>query len=692
MVEGLTLGIGAATALGLALLSSRSLVERVENPTDKQIDDFVGKLWKLRQRSPYVVVRKSPILDPILRNAAITALKIGWTPEEVQKLQTKDLLEVFGNMPGVDDPENIDAVMKKVIQASPENVRWLSDQTRETTSTNVYSAFKNLLDLKKGKDIDELLEMSKPISLLSLGTRLSHAKKFKETGLSVDDVRWLADRDLSTIFMRLRADDPESYKMTQKALKLLVKKHWEFDGYEDAYYFTDPKKFLEFASMDVKDIPPREYRIFPGYHPSGGYDWKEYEAKVKEFWSMPRKELDQMGIQADQQMFFWKESKKNEGLKSSIYAIKAIRDAVSTPQMRSFTEGLVSRILDSAQYHHEQNLAQFEDLASRLAALLKSGMLKKLNDTMVEYDEHIPIWKYEDTLMRFLAHGKNIYGWSSYGDLMEKLDLEIGIYPSSGKRSKDITPEDKILRRTRDRLAARDPEWAISQFSNEYERGKRIAPVIKEMVDRIEEMTRRGDTVVIHGRDGELLYDTLMRRPGIDRRKVRYAITSRPLTTQAHSIPVEYRDYLGRMVPKNAIHIDTGFAGSIPRWLDKEGFQIKSIQMVSADKKEEEIPLTIPMTDRERRDLVLNDLEHSSQRLENPPNSGWGQLFYAWGSPGYHARKFGVYDALGIPRLREKTPATRYEERRQFRIADEPAAVEVEESEEIELPSEKAYL
>ena len=59
---------------------------------------------------------------------------------------------------------------------------------------------------------------------------------------------------------------------------------------------------------------------------------------------------------------------------------------------------------------------------------------------------------------------------------------------------------------------------------------------------------------------------------------------------------------------------------------------------------------------------------------------------YSESAPGYHARAYGVYDALGLPRRIEKSEATRFEKRRveapvRLRIAEEVEEMPIEEAE-----------
>lgn len=245
-----------------------------------------------------------------------------------------------------------------------------------------------------------------------------------------------------------------------------------------------------------------------------------------------------------------------------------------------------------------------------------------------------------------------------------------------------------IAGRARDRLAQREPSWAITEYPQEYERGQRLSRFLGHAVDQIAKEVQAGEDVVIHGRDGELLYELLKRRPDLDHRKIHYVLSSRSLTTERFKSPRQTHDddegelepqhdehvkgwrrerfleYLRKHIPPNAVHVDTGFEGSIPRWIQEyEEVQIpvKKLFMISSADPRFQIPIdpsTLPPP-RERlrkskskksktpdtpeaqvRDIVLNDLEYSAQRLASPKR--WGAIGYSPDAPGFWARLYGV--------------------------------------------------
>jgi hypothetical protein len=199
------------------------------------------------------------------------------------------------------------------------------------------------------------------------------------------------------------------------------------------------------------------------------------------------------------------------------------------------------------------------------------------------------------------------------------------------------------INRALDRAAQRLPELAIKWHGWEYERGKRIAHIMAQVTERVKALVDEGHTVFIHGRDGELMYQLAL-RAGVSPANVRYGITSRPLTTQSGSVCENYREYLRATVPQEAVHVDTGFAGSIPAWFRRHGWEVTSIQMVSATDPENQMEIS---TKENLRDMVLRDLEHSAQRLASPKQ--WPPQ-YSHEAGGFWARLYGVCDAIGLPR------------------------------------------
>ena len=245
--------------------------------------------------------------------------------------------------------------------------------------------------------------------------------------------------------------------------------------------------------------------------------------------------------------------------------------------------------------------------------------------------------------------------------------------------------------RVMDQYAQKDPEWAISRYPEQYQKGREIAFIHDDVAKYLRALIQEGEQIVIHGRDGEIMYRVLERTPGVDMSKVHYAITSRPLGAfkregdspklQSVSDPIKgrsqryeeylsenYKRYLDKNIPRNSIHVDTGIAGRIPKWLDRNGFQVKAIKMIATDQPDKEIPLSIEPEERglpsrhksheERQRLVDDYLETEMQRLALDKQSG--VLSYSPDAPGFWAKLYGILDEMRLPRI----APTRFERRK----------------------------
>jgi len=251
--------------------------------------------------------------------------------------------------------------------------------------------------------------------------------------------------------------------------------------------------------------------------------------------------------------------------------------------------------------------------------------------------EGAPIRRHKRALAALAAGHVPEPGMSSH-EIEEWLDA-LG-FSSSVATTVDRDAQAQL--RARDRLAQRDPEEAIRSYRAEYERGVRLADLLRQVLSYLRQRSDAGEVIVVHGRDGELIHQ-LCRRAGI---RTRYVISSRSLTTQADGRKKEYDSYLHSRVPDGAIHVDTGFAGSVPRWFAGHGWVVREIQLVSAQQPHYQIPIE-GFDDTQLRDIVLADLEHSAQRLETPRS--WPPR-YSHEAMGFWARLYGACDALGLPR------------------------------------------
>jgi hypothetical protein len=205
----------------------------------------------------------------------------------------------------------------------------------------------------------------------------------------------------------------------------------------------------------------------------------------------------------------------------------------------------------------------------------------------------------------------------------------------------------KAGNRTRDTLAQRNPQWAIKEYPIEFDTGKRIADVYKQVMALVDGYVKDGHKVAAHLRDGEMIYQLALKM-GI--KNIIPIFSSRPLTTQNNRISgSEFEKYLNRVLPKSvpAIHVDTGFAGSIPLWMKREGWNVTAIKLVSADNPDMQMPIT---SARRLRSVVIEDMEHCSQRFAEVEKEDWdiGHIRYSYDAPGFWARFYGICEGMGI--------------------------------------------
>ena len=201
---------------------------------------------------------------------------------------------------------------------------------------------------------------------------------------------------------------------------------------------------------------------------------------------------------------------------------------------------------------------------------------------------------------------------------------------------------DQALRRAADALAQRDPDRAIKHYKHEYRTGRDIAPVIGQVIAQMQAWQSDGVTTFVHGRDGELVYE-VARRAGV--RRMKYAVTSQTMTSNRPDPERGYAKYLTGILPKNtaAVHLDTGYHGTVPEWFEKQGWRVAKIALIEANDDVHDRQIQIHGAAG-----VVRLLEDSAQRLEGDPS--WGKLCYAEDAPGFWAKVYGVCDVLGLPR------------------------------------------
>jgi hypothetical protein len=210
------------------------------------------------------------------------------------------------------------------------------------------------------------------------------------------------------------------------------------------------------------------------------------------------------------------------------------------------------------------------------------------------------------------------------------------------KLRKQECRENRVL----DRYAQRNPKWAINLYERKYKLGKEAAPILGQVLEHLRGLHKQGFKLFFHGRDGELLAQ-LAHCSGLP---VRYAVTSRPLTTEAEYVPKDYLRYLEKACPKGdrCAHVDTGYSGSIPEWMWRLGWSKKGgIHLVSSRFEKYQIPMKGIAPGEVNRLVYI--LEHNiPMRLEDPEHWHDG-LCYSKDAPGWWAVFYGAADALGIP-------------------------------------------
>jgi hypothetical protein len=217
------------------------------------------------------------------------------------------------------------------------------------------------------------------------------------------------------------------------------------------------------------------------------------------------------------------------------------------------------------------------------------------------------------------------------------------------KRTKEV--HRKAVFKKNDRRAQRNHRWAVAKYPKEYFRGLRLAPLYAEVIQELKKRIEQDPELIlaIHGRDGEMIYELAkIVDPALFKRMV-YFITSRPLTSQRAVGPsdeavVKHNEYITRILPKDkkALHVDTGFGGSIPDWFRSNGWNVSGVGLISAEKQDYAL-LDRSYHDHGLRKIVLDDLEHTPQRLAKIENiKEWGNLTYSKHAVGFWARLYGI--------------------------------------------------
>lgn len=218
-------------------------------------------------------------------------------------------------------------------------------------------------------------------------------------------------------------------------------------------------------------------------------------------------------------------------------------------------------------------------------------------------------------------------------------------------------PDIDVPKRTDEIARLEDRQWrksygkrsgrpASASLVKAYSAGSKLADLAWYVVNHLAEASEATDSpIVIYGRDCEVFY-ALMRefRPDIP---CTYVLAPRPLTTSKGSVsnlPEGYEAYLRRNIPDNAIHFDSGFSGSIPRWVRNTlKIPLKGIALISSEIPECAMFGDASQTSRMRQ-IVLDDIEHATHRLVESNEDCWRQWHFDNDVAQYWARLSGMRD------------------------------------------------
>ena len=404
-----------------------------------------------------------------------------------------------------------------------------------------------------------------------------------------------------------------------------------------------------------------------------GIDWDQTNERMAVFDDMPLHIMKFARVPKSQWIDVWKEvvasdDAGNDTQMDMLYKLGAVGELVRSKSGAALVEKLSKKC---TPFYLGKCGDSNKHAIRRLSKVAKSGVLKQLDDLYQDLEKSgaPPDSDAFATRARALyKYADDLIGWTTLQELDEQIaKAEHEAQWSASPKKKRLDDPFKKEKRAFDRLAQVSPDWAISEYPYEYQRGKRIANLMDEATRYVIDLANKGQKVVIHGRDGEMIIKMLERYPNVKRQNISYVLSSRPLTTEGPLEPKtevdkDYRKYLLRVIPEGAVHVDTGFKGRIPRWLDANVVKIGPIRMISAFDPSEEMPIMPGLSRKKKRRIVLSDLEYSSQRLDLPKVGGWDNVTYSYGAPGFWARFYGIMDALRMPRQREPK-LTRFETR-----------------------------
>lgn len=224
---------------------------------------------------------------------------------------------------------------------------------------------------------------------------------------------------------------------------------------------------------------------------------------------------------------------------------------------------------------------------------------------------------------------------------------------SQSKRSDEIN-------RFNDRMAQRDPKANAAKHPYHYKRrNEKLSDIAWHVCEALARESREsGAPVVVYGRDCEVFFKLLQEfYPDV---VVSYVLAPRPLTTGKGKPPAgsDYDRYLRRHIPPNAIHFDSGFAGSIIRWVrDTMGIPVHSIRLISAEVSGYELLGEASKTST-MRNIVLDDIEHVSHRLIESNENSWRAWQFSDVCEQFWARLEGMREGMRAFRNGTRSPAS----------------------------------
>lgn len=500
-------------------------------------------------------------------------------------------------------------------------------------------------DLKKNLVVAGTIVGLLVVGMVTLGEQVGEARKW---GLSRDDARLLGAYGLKLL---PAPGDPEGLGKIELLKQIApLARDAVIDGTVPEYENDKLIAFMRnggYTADDLRWILSAGWKPFVASFVSDGLrvDWKRTREKYKDLAKLPLHILEAAGLPPKQ----WNKWEQYPKVRAPLVALSRFGERYGSRPFREVA------VLTSSM--------NFGSLAS-LEEIEKRGELKRV----VEVASHEGVYLV-DSLLRLAReylkyHDVLPSDWTSISELKEKLEEASALEGFGGDEAPDSVQNaaHNPAARAFDRAAREDLSWAAQQAPAEYQRGRRVSAALNEVVDQIVDMANRGEEIFIHGRDGELLYEMVKHRPNAKMKRIHYGVTSRAITTglevaaskqtndySSHVLAKKKEDieaYLRRVVPPNAVHVDTGFAGSIPRHLASMGIPVKKVLMVSAVNPAEEFKISPDnLPSYGRREMVLADLEHSAQRLRAPRLKEWGKTGYSADAPGFWARLAG---ALGV--------------------------------------------